>query len=97
MSPEQVSAKPSTPRTDVFALGIVLYEGLTGAPPHAGRGVMDIYKKTMLEEPVPPSQKNPKVSRTLEAIILKALRKAPDARHPDATALADELRDFLRG
>jgi len=94
MSPEQVSAKPSTPRTDVYALGIILYEALTGAPPHAGRGVMEIYKKTMLEEPVPPGQKNPKVPPLLEAIVMKALQKAPD-RRPDAVALADQLKGFL--
>jgi serine/threonine protein kinase len=94
MSPEQVSAKPSTPRTDVYALGIILYEALTGAPPHAGRGVMEIYKKTMLEEPVPPGQKNPKVSQPLEAIVMKALQKAPE-RRPDAVALADQLKGFL--
>jgi serine/threonine-protein kinase len=92
MAPEQVSAKPATPRTDIYALGIILYEALTGASPHAGRGLMEIYKKTMLEEPVPPSKKNPKVSLVMDAVILKALQKAPEQRHRDATELADELR-----
>jgi serine/threonine-protein kinase len=95
MAPEQVSAKPSTPRTDVYALGIILYEALTGTPPHAGRGVMEIYKKTMLEVPPPPSTKNPKVSPSLDAIVMKALQKSPDLRHPDGGALADDLAAFL--
>jgi serine/threonine-protein kinase len=93
MSPEQVSAKPSTPKTDVYALGIILYEGMTGTPPHAGRGVMDVYKKTMLEEPQPPSRRNPKVSAAFEAIILKALKKPPEARHAGAGELADSAAD----
>jgi serine/threonine-protein kinase len=92
MAPEQVSAKPATPRTDVYALGIILYEALTGASPHAGKGLMDIYKKTMLEVPVPPSKKNPKVSSRMDAIVMKALQKDQDKRHPDAGTLANELR-----
>ena len=95
MAPEQVSAKPSTPSTDVYALGIILYESLTGAPPHTGRGVMEIYRKTMLETPAPPSSKNPKVSPEVDAIIMKALQKKPDDRYPGAGALADDLRKFL--
>jgi serine/threonine-protein kinase len=95
MAPEQVSAKPSTPRTDVYALGIILYEALTGASPHAGRSVMEIYKKTMLEEPLPPSRKNPKVSPALDAIVMKALQKSPELRPPDGSAVADELKGFL--
>ncbi len=92
MAPEQVSAKPATPKTDIYALGIILYEALTGASPHAGKGLMDIYKKTMLEVPAPPSTKNPKVSVTMNAIIMKALQKAPEQRHQDANGLADELK-----
>src|SRR5213075_1495241 len=97
MAPEQVSAKPSTPRTDVYALGIILYEGLTGIQPHTGLGILEIYKKTMLEVPPPPGMKNPKVSPKLDAIVMKALQKAPDLRHPDAGALADALAAFLAG
>jgi len=97
MAPEQVSAKRATPRTDVYALGIILYEGLTGIQPHAGRGIMDIYKKTMLEVPPPPSSKSPKVSPKLDAIVMKALQKPPDQRQADAGALAEELAAFLAG
>ena len=96
MSPEQCrGTKEVDHRTDVYALGIILYEALTGTPPHAGRGVMEIYKKTMLEVPPPPSAKNPKVSPRLDAIVMKALQKSPDLRHPDGGALADDLAVFL--
>ena len=95
MAPEQVAAKPSTPQTDVYALGIILYEAMTGTPPHTGRGVMEIYRKTMLEMPAPPRAKNPKVTPELEAVIMKALQKKPELRHPDAGALADDLKKLL--
>jgi len=95
MAPEQVAAKESTARTDVYALGTILYEALTGAPPHQGRSVMEIYRKTMLEEVVAPAKKNPKVTPALEAIVMKALQKAPESRHADGGVLADELAKFL--
>ncbi len=53
---------------------------------------MEIYKKTMLEMPVPPSKKNPKVSIVMDAVIMKALQKAPEQRHRSATELAEELK-----
>jgi len=95
MAPEQVSGKPSTSRTDVYAFGIILYEGVTGTGPHAGRNIIEIYKKTMLEMPPPPSAKNPKVSPRLDAIVMKALQKPPDLRHADASVLADDLAALL--
>jgi serine/threonine protein kinase len=91
MAPEQVTAKEASPRTDVFALGAVLYEGLTGAPPHAGRSDMEVYRKILLEPVTPPIQKNPSVSQALEAVVLRALEKEPARRQADATALAEEL------
>ena len=95
MAPEVVSAREATPRSDVYALGTILYEVLTGTPPHVGRNVMDIYRKTMLEAVVPPRQKNPDVAPALEALVLKALEKAPEHRQADAGVLADELKKFL--
>jgi serine/threonine-protein kinase len=95
MAPELVSAKEATPSADVYALGTILYEALTGAPPHVGRNVMEVYRKTMLEEAVPPSRKNPRVEAALDEIVMKALRKAPEARYGEAGALADDLRRYL--
>jgi serine/threonine protein kinase len=95
MAPELVSAKEATSAADVYALGTILYEALTGTPPHVGRNVMEIYRKTMLEKIVPPGNKNPKVDAALEAIVMKALEKRPDARYAEAGALADALRGYL--
>jgi len=95
MAPELVSAKEATAAADVYALGTILYEALTGTPPHVGRNVMEIYRKTMLEKTVPPGKKNPKVDARLDAIVMKALEKGPEARYRDAGALADAFRDYL--
>jgi serine/threonine-protein kinase len=95
MSPEVVSARPATPRSDVYALGTILYESLTGTPPHVGRSAMEVYRKTMLEEVVPPGRKNPRVASALDALVMKALQKTPANRHSDAAELSEELRRFL--
>jgi serine/threonine-protein kinase len=95
MAPELVSAKEATPRSDVYSLGVILYEALTGTPPHVGRSEMEIYRKTMLQEIVPPGRKNPRVDARLDAVVMRALQKAPEARHAEAGALADDLLRYL--
>jgi serine/threonine-protein kinase len=96
MAPEQISGKAISPRTDVFSLGAILYEMLTGAPPHAARTEMAVYKSTLLEPPAPPSSKNPRLDPGLEALVLGTLQKDPARRLPDADALADALAEFQR-
>jgi len=95
MAPELVSAKEANASADVYALGTILYESLTGTPPHVGRSVMEIYRKTMLDAIVPPGKKNPKVDAGLDGIVMKALEKAPGARYAEAGALADALGRYL--
>ena len=87
MAPEQVSAKATGPWTDVYALGVILYEALTGSPPHVGRNDMEVYRRTMLDATAPPVTKDPRVG----ALVMRALEKDGARRPPDATALAEEL------
>jgi tetratricopeptide (TPR) repeat protein/predicted Ser/Thr protein kinase len=94
MSPEQVRGKPRdiSPATDVYALGAVLYEALSGGPPHAGETLIELYERIAGDEPVPPRRRNPRISADLETVILKSLQKDPRRRYPDAGAFADDLR-----
>jgi len=97
MSPEQAKGRVAdlSPRTDVYALGVVLYEGLSGRLPHAGETPLDIYAKIVNEEPVPLRTLNAGIPRDLETIVAKAMEKDPARRYADAGELADELRRFL--
>jgi predicted Ser/Thr protein kinase len=99
MSPEQVRGESRTvsPRTDIYSLGAILYEALTGRPPHDGDTTMEIYGKIVGDEPVPPRQLRPKLSPDLQTITLKALEKSPDRRYESAEAFAEDLRRVLDG
>ena len=97
MAPEQVQGKDISPRTDVYALGCVLYEGLVGRPPHLGLMPAEIYGKIVHEEPLSVRQVDPAVPPELEGIALKALEKEPARRYADAEAFAEDLARWLRG
>ncbi|HEV3029035.1 MAG TPA: tetratricopeptide repeat protein, partial [Planctomycetota bacterium] len=95
---EQVEGgRDVTVRTDVYALGALLYEGLAGRPPHVGESIPEVYAKISRAEPPPPRSIDPTVPWELEAIALKALEKDPSRRYPTAEAFADDLRRFLAG
>jgi hypothetical protein len=99
MSPEQAAGgtKEIGPATDVYALGAILYEILTGRPPHDAENMMDLYRKIMEEDPVPPRRVAPSVPRDLGVICLKALDKDPARRYADARAFGDDLKRYDEG
>jgi serine/threonine protein kinase/WD40 repeat protein len=99
MAPEQAhgDAKSTGPAVDIYALGVVLYECLTGKPPFEGPEPMSVLRRILDEEPIPPRQRVADIPSDLECICLKCLAKDPRKRYVSAAALADDLRRFLAG
>ncbi len=99
MSPEQVLGVPGlqSVRTDVYALGVILYELVAGRTPHDVSSIAVLFEQILHSDPHPPSRFRPDLSRDLEAIILRALEKDPTRRFSDAAEMREELARFRRG
>jgi serine/threonine-protein kinase len=91
LSPEQAQGHAVSAQSDIYSIGIILYEMLTGRVPFEGESAVTIALKQVSEPPVPPSQLNPAVTPALEAVIMRALAKDPAQRYPDADAFIAAL------
>ena len=99
MAPEQAAGKTRQvgPSADLYSLGAIFYDLLTGRPPFRGTTVLDTIQMVQTAEPVPPRRLQPGVPADLQTICLKCLEKDPHRRYPGAKALAEDLRAYLDG
>ena len=99
MAPEQVAghSRVSGVATDIYSLGAIFYEMLTGRPPFRAETATETDRQVLAEEPAPPSRLNAKVPRDLETICLKCLRKEPRRRYSSSAELKEEIERFSRG
>ena len=98
MAPEQATGSSDSvgPAVDVYALGAILYEMLTGRPPFRAENALEIQRQVIHDDPIPPARLNTSVPRDLETICTTCLNKEPERRYASAGALAEDLRRFLR-
>lgn len=96
MSPEQVMSRPVDGRSDLFSLGIILYELATGKRPYGGETLAAIFNAITQETPSQPAKTNPAIPQDLSQIIMKCLNKKPDERFQTGMALAEALKSSLK-
>src|SRR5438874_2524647 len=96
LAPEQILGEPHSTRSDLFSLGIVLYQMLTGVPPFDGSSVASVCAQILSTQPVSPSKRNPALPSGLDHIVMRCLAKDPADRYPSGEALAASLYPLAR-
>ena len=96
LAPEQIMGEPHSTRSDLFSLGIVLYQMLTGVPPFDGSSVAAVCAQILTTDPVEPSRRNPALPAGLDHIVMRCLAKKPEDRYPSGDALAASLYPLAR-
>src|SRR5712672_1218757 len=91
LAPEQIMGEPHSTRSDLFSLGIVLYQMLTGVPPFDGSSVAAVCAQILTADPIEPSRRNPALPAGLDHIVMRCLAKKPEDRYPSSDALAASL------
>src|SRR5438876_1677027 len=94
MSPEQVKGRAVDGRSDIFSLGVMLYEMVTNEKPFPGQNITTVIYKIVNEEPVPPRQVNPTIHPGISAVVMKALVKEPDQRYQNCREMLEDLRNY---
>src|SRR6195256_1674329 len=94
MSPEQVKGRAVDGRSDIFSLGVMLYEMVTGDKPFPGQNITTVIYKIVNEDPVPPRQIDPSIHPGISAVVMKALVKEPDQRYQNCREMLEDLRNY---
>src|SRR5438309_3773819 len=94
MSPEQVKGKPVDGRSDIFSLGVMLYEMVAGEKPFPGQNITTVIYTIVNEEPVPPRQIDPSIHPGLNSIILKSLANNPEVRYQSCREMLEDMRNY---